>query len=372
MMKVLFMIPNFGHGGAEKVMVNLVNHMDKSKFSITVMTLYDEGVNKQFLAEGINYKSCLNRSFPGVAHLLKIFTPKQLYRYFVKEHYDVVISYLEGQTARIISGCDTTNTKKICWIHRTYNSKKEAARLFRSEQEAEQSYSSFDKIVSVSEDVQTAFMNLFSLEDKGVVLYNTNESDYIVQASKKPVPDNLFFPDEIKLCAMGSLISVKGFERLISVHQRLRKDNYPVHTYILGEGSKKEKLVSQIINLKVSDSVTLLGYQENPYCYMRQCDVFVCSSYSEGFSTAVTEALVLGMPVITTMVSGMRELLGQNNEYGVITENNEDALYHGLRMLIQSLEKRNHYRKKAEERGKLFRTENTVREVEKLLITLRK
>ena len=116
MLRVLFMIPNLGHGGAEKVMVNLVNHMDKSKFSITVMTLYDEGVNRQFLADEINYKSCLHRSFPGIAHFFKIFTPKQLYRYFVKEHYDVIISYLEGQTARIISGCDNTNTKKICLI----------------------------------------------------------------------------------------------------------------------------------------------------------------------------------------------------------------------------------------------------------------
>lgn len=370
MKSILFMIPNLGHGGAEKVLVNLVNHMDHSKFNITVMTLYDEGVNKQFLADGITYKSCLNRSFPGIAHMLKLLTPKQLYRCFVKEHYDVAISYLEGQTARIISGCDDPNTKKLCWIHRTYCSKKDAARLFRSEREAQQCYDSFDKIVSVSADVQTAFMNLFLLNDKGVVLYNTNQSDYILQAAEKPVPDNLFKKDEIKLCAMGSLIPVKGFDRLISIHRRLRAEGYPVHTYILGEGSEKEKLASQIAESKVNDSVTLLGYQANPYCYMRHCDLFVCSSFSEGFSTATTEALILGVPVITTQVSGMRELLGQDCEYGVVTENNEVALYQGLRTLIQSPEKRKCYREKAVERGKKFCTENTVRAVEELLFSL--
>lgn len=364
------MIPNLGYGGAEKVLVNLVNHMDQSKFNITVMTLYDEGINRKFLAECITYKSCMKRSFPGVAHVLKLFTPKQLYRCFVKKHYDIVVSYLEGQTARVISGCDDQDTKKLCWIHRTYTSKEDVARLFRSEQEAQKCYDSFDKIVFVSTDVQTAFMKLFPTSDKGVVLYNTNQSEYILQIAEKPVPDNMFQKDEIKLCAMGSLIPVKGFERLISIHQQLRKDGYLVHTYILGEGSEKEKLMSQIAKFKVNDSVTLLGYQENPYCYIRQCDLFVCSSFSEGFSTAVTEALILGIPVITTRVSGMSELLGSHNEYGVITENNEQALYQGLRTLIQSPEKRNHYRAKAIERGIVFCTENTVSAVEELLISL--
>lgn len=366
------MIPNLGHGGAEKVLVNLVNHMDHSKFNITVMTLYDEGVNKQFLADGITYKSCLNRSFPGIAHMLKLLTPKQLYRCFVKEHYDVAISYLEGQTARIISGCDDPNTKKLCWIHRTYCSKKDAARLFRSEREAQQCYDSFDKIVSVSADVQTAFMNLFLLNDKGVVLYNTNQSDYILQAAEKPVPDNLFKKDEIKLCAMGSLIPVKGFDRLISIHRRLRADGYPVHTYILGEGSEKEKLVSQIAESKVNDSVTLLGYQANPYCYMTHCDLFVCSSFSEGFSTAVTESLILGIPVVATQVSGMKELLGEKNEFGLITENDERALLAGIKDLLESSKKLAYYRKQAEKRGLEFRTDNTVRTVENLFIHLLK
>lgn len=367
MLKVLFMIPNLGHGGAEKVLVNLVNHMDPTKFDITVMALYDEGVNRQFLRKEIKYKSCLKRSFPGIAHVLKFFTPKQLYNHFITEEYDIVISYLEGQTARIISGCDIPKTKKVCWIHRTYISKKDAARLFRSQREAEQCYSSFNKIVSVSEDVQTAFMALFLLNDKGIVLHNTNQSDYILKASENPVPDNLFQKDEIKLCAMGSLIPVKGFERLISIHRQLIEEGYPVHTYILGEGSEKEKLMLQIAKSKVSDSVTLLGYQKNPYCYMRHCDLFVCSSYSEGFSTAVTEALLLGIPVVTTKVSGMNELLGENNEYGVITQNNEEMLLNGIKFLIDNQDLLLHYRQKASMRGKDFATRNTVKAVEVVL-----
>ena len=62
-----------------------------------------------------------------------------------------------------------------------------------------------------------------------------------------------------------------------------------------------------------------MGYQTNPYKYLAKCDLFVCSSHSEGFSTAATEALIVGVPVCSVEVSGMREMLGENNEYGVIT-----------------------------------------------------
>ena len=117
MIKILFLIPNLGHGGAEKVLVNLVNHMDKKKFQITLMTLYDEGVNKEFLSEHITYKACFSKSVKGVSQILKLCSPSFLYKWLIKGSYDVAVSYLEGQTARIISGCPVNGTKLISWIH---------------------------------------------------------------------------------------------------------------------------------------------------------------------------------------------------------------------------------------------------------------
>lgn len=61
MKKVLFMIPNLLHGGAEKVLVNLVNNMNRNEYDITVLTLFDTGVNKQFLKDHIHYKYCFKR-----------------------------------------------------------------------------------------------------------------------------------------------------------------------------------------------------------------------------------------------------------------------------------------------------------------------
>lgn len=365
-MHILFMIPNLGHGGAEKVLVNLVNNMDKAIFDITVLALYDDnGINKAFLSKEITYKYCFKRSFPGVAHLLKLFSPETLYKNLVgNEDYDIVISFLEGQTARILSG---SNKKKVCWIHMTVSSVKTATKLFRSEKEAKNAYESFDYIVSVSKDVQDAFMKIFQLEHKGKILYNTNQTSKIIEASTESISDKLFWDNEINLCAMGSLISVKGFDRLIRIHARLVGEGFPVHTYILGEGKDKDKLLKQVEQLNVVDSVTFLGYQKNPYRYIVKSDLFICSSFSEGFSTAVTESLILGTPVCTVEVSGMKELLGQNNEFGIVTENTEDALYEGIRELICNPEMLDNYRKKAQERGKSFDTSSTVKAVEEFL-----
>ena len=153
MIKILFLIPNLGHGGAEKVLVNLVNHMNKNKFDITVMTLYDGGVNKKFLSKDIKYRSCFKRAIKGGSQVLKLATPAFLYSKFIKDHYDVVVSYLEGQTARIVSGCNDNGTKLVSWIHVEQHTPQQASYTFRSIREMKRCYLRFDKTICVSQYV---------------------------------------------------------------------------------------------------------------------------------------------------------------------------------------------------------------------------
>ena len=110
MVKILFLIHDLGHGGAEKVLVNLVNNMDPSKFDISVTALFGGGVNEQFLAPHIHFRAVWPRAIPGNSHLMKLLTPKQLHRFCVKEHYDIEVSYLEGPSARVVSGCEDVDT----------------------------------------------------------------------------------------------------------------------------------------------------------------------------------------------------------------------------------------------------------------------
>lgn len=367
MKKILFFIHDLGSGGAEKVLVNLVNNMDREKFDVTVMVQFGGGVNEQFLAPHIKLLRCHKKAFQGNSHVMKLFSPKTLYKHYVKEHYDIVVSYLEGPSARIISGCPDKDTKKVSWIHSNQN-KKSSVASFRSKREAEKCYNSFDVNVCVSKWMADNFKSLFSLEKEPTVLYNTNESEKIKTLSEEKA-DEIVCGAKFKIISVGSLKSVKGFDRLARIHKRLKGDGYPVHTYVLGKGPDKEKLVGLVKELDVGESFTLLGYHTNPYKFVSKCDLFVCSSYSEGFSTAATEALIVGTPVCTVRVSGMDEMLG-DNEYGLITENSEEALYEEIKLLLDDPKMLEYYRNQAKYRGNSFSTENTVKAVEDMFLNL--
>ena len=157
---------------------------------------------------------------------------------------------------------------------------------------------------------------------------------------------------------------------MIRIQKRLIEEGYKTHLCIFGEGNQKAELEKFADNYGIADSVTFFGYQTNPYKYVKRCSLFVCASHSEGFSTATTEALILGTPVVTTLVSGMKELLGENNEWGIVTENNEEALYQGMKQLIDDPKLLAHYKNKAAERGNNFSTEKTVEAVEKMLMNM--
>ena len=118
---------------------------------------------------------------------------------------------------------------------------------------------------------------------------------------------------------------------------------------------------------ELKDRVIFLGYQTNPYKYVAKADLFVCASFAEGFSTAATEALIVGTPVCTVEVSGMKEMLGEDNEYGIVTENDAEALYEGIKCLLKSPELLKHYKEQAQKRGDMFSTEKTVAENEDML-----
>lgn len=368
MKKILFLIHDLGPGGAEKVLVNLVNNMDPQAFDITVMALFGGGVNAQFLKPHIRYIPCFRHMFRGNSHAMKLLSPRQLHNWLIREKYDIEVSYLEGPSARIISGCPHGDTKLVSWIHVEQHTKAVAAKAFRSFGESERCYGRFHKTVCVSEYVKQDFMNLYPQVKPVRVLYNTNETNQILEKMAEPVEAGIFQEGEIRLCGVGKLMPIKGFDRLARIHKRLREEDYPVHTYFLGDGSERFKLESYICEHDLQDSLTLLGYQTNPYKYVARCDLFLCASTAEGFSTAATEALIVGTPVCTVDVSGMKEMLGENNEYGIVCENNETALYDEIRGLLENPVLLAHYKKQAMIRGKDFSMEKTVRAAEEFLL----
>lgn len=370
MQKMLFLIHDLGQGGAEKVLVNLVNNMDTEKFDITVMTLFDVGVNRQFLNKYIKYKSVFRKMLPGNSHFMKLLSPQAMHQTLIKEHYDVEVAYLEGPCSRIISGCKDKDTKLVSWIHIEQKTKNRVAQGFRSFKEACGCYNKFNQIVCVSETVKKDFLSLIPTDVNTGVFYNTNESSKIMALSFEMVENSLFSNQEIKLVGVGKLLKSKGFDRILKITKRLRKENYPVHLYILGIGPEETNLKQFVKENGMNGYVDFLGYQTNPYKYVARCDLFICASYAEGFSTAATEALIVGTPVCTVDVSGMKEMLGDHNEYGIVTANDDEALYQGIRKMISEPDMLVHYKKMAKERGTSFSTEATVKAVEDMFLLI--
>ena len=369
MTKILFLIHDLGVGGAEKVLVNLVNHMDRTKFDITVISLFGGGVNEQYLAGHIRYRAVWKKTVPGNSKLMKLLTPEQLHRLCVKERYDIEVAYLEGAAARVVSGCTDPETKLLCWIHVEQHTRALAAIAFRSYAESQRCYARFHRIVCVSETVKEDFLSIYPEIANASVCYNTIETDKILAMKEEAVEGLCFRDDEWKLAAVGKIMPNKGFDRLARVLKRLRDDGLPVHLYALGAGPEQAAIEAYLKENGLEEAFSFLGYQTNPYKYVAKCDLFVCASLYEGFSTAATEALIVGTPVCTVEVSGMKEMLGARNEWGIVTENTEDALYAGIKSLLTDPPLLAQYRKRAEERGKSFSTENTVRDAERLIMS---
>lgn len=371
MTSVLFLIPTLDRGGAENVLLDLVNHMDQSKFRITVQTLFDKDAQKDRLRDGIEYKTFMYHQFHGNSRLFSLIPARLLYRFIVREHYDVVVSYLEGPTTHIISGCPYKDSKTVAWIHSALDTGRGFSAGFVSERAAIKAYSSFDKISFVAKSVKEKIeLTTKTVFPNSCILYNTVDTDEILSRAKEELNDCQFSKDEFKIFSVGKVTSVKGFDRLAHIQKRLVADGYRTHVYILGIGNDKESIEAYLKDNNISDSFTFLGFHDNPYKYVTKADLFICSSRREGFSTAVSEALILGIPVVSTNCSGAYELLGENSEYGLVTDNNEEALYQGIKKILDDPALLEYYRNQAAIRGRSFSTEETVRAVEDMLTEL--
>lgn len=388
--KILFLIHTLGGGGAEKVLVNLVNNMDKNLYDVTLMTVIDTGVFKKDISPDVRYqtmikvpfkkekvndsgsllkkKSGLSSKFIKMYTMFwKIVPAKWVYMFFVKEKYDIEVAFLEGICAKIISGSTNKQSQKISWIHVDLVNQHKSANVFKSHSEEEAVYNRFDSVVCVSNYVKEQFETMFQVKGNVVVKYNPVNVQEIIKKSNEII-ETVQPKRKFTICSVGRLNAQKSYIRLLECHNRLKREGYDYDLWIVGEGTDRENLETYIVDNNLQDGVKLLGFKNNPYPYMKNADLFVCSSKAEGFSTVATEALILGLPIVTTDCSGMKELLG-DSEYGIITENSVDGLYTGMKKILSDEKLYRTYKMKAEMRGQTFNMENTINEIQDLFET---
>lgn len=360
MIKILFFIETIDGGGAEKVLRNLVNNMDQSRFAITVQTLWPCDA-KQYLVPGIRYKSV----YPARdrVHMLRYRLEAAAgltYALHIKDDYDIECACLECGATKIMAASTNKKAVKLAWIHCDLQKAMPDPQAFARETAGY--YAKFDKVVCVSKQGRQSFVELFGMADKAVIVYNTIDCEEIRSRSAEALPAGEAFAHPL-VVSLGRLAEPKHYIRLLRAHKRLLAEGIRHELLIVGEGPDREMLEEYIHENGLEETVSLPGFRSNPYPYLKHADLLACSSIYECFSTFIAEGLVLGKPIVTTDVSGMRELLG-DSEYGLIMEIDDDAFYEGVKKMLLDDSLREDYARKAAIRGRDFSTENLVEDTQ--------
>ena len=362
--KILFFIETIDGGGAEKVLRNLVNNMDREKFDITVQTVFPCAADK-LLVPGIRYRSM----YPVRSrwNLLRYRLEAECglsYMLHIKDDYDIECAYLECGATKILAGSTNRKARKLAWVHCDLQKAMSDPVAFAAK--TAKYYGKFDKVVCVSQQGQQSFRELYGDAVETVIVRNTVDCEEIRQKAEEAVAN---LPEHPLVVSLGRLSEPKCYLRMLKAHKKLLDEGLRHNLLILGEGPDRPMLEEFIRKNQLQETVQLPGFADNPYPYLKAADLLACSSVYECFSTFVTEGLILGKPVVTTDVSGMRELLG-DSQWGLITENEDHSFYEGMKKMLLEEELRRHYQEAAGFRGSAFSTEKLVEETETFFATL--
>ena len=181
-----------------------------------------------------------------------------------------------------------------------------------------------DAMICNSEYIRNFYLSIYP-EDKDKVfsVYNIVDTEEIVQQSTDEV--EIEFVNFIKkhhktISVVGRFCKAKGFEYLLEAFAKA-SNRIDLGLIMVGDGDYKKKYEEIIKNHKIEDRVYFTGFQNNPYKYMKNTDIFVLSSLSEGFPNVVAEAMSLGLPIIATNCrSGPAEILRDDCNYDAVTD----------------------------------------------------
>lgn len=372
MKKILFVVENLSGGGAEKVLLTLVKNLSKEKYSITLYTIVNTGVYVEEIKKYCTVKYAL-KDYKEYSKTGKLYYKIKyqmiyklnsffVYKWLIKEKFDIEIAFVEGFDTKFVAASRNKNSKKYAWVHTDMSINEKADELYHDLSEQKEIYKKYDKIIAVSDYVKQSFENKFNIHNVYVQLNPIDENE-IIKKSKEFVVNK---DQDLQLISIGRLVTQKGYDRLLHVLLKLKKQNFvKFNIWILGCGEKEIEYKNFIKENELEDFIKFLGFKNNPYPYILASDAFICSSRAEGFNTAATESLILEKPIFTVNCSGMHELFGQYN-CGIIVENSEDQLELLLKKILSdtNFEK---YKKNIKIRKKHFMLLQRIQEVEMLL-----
>lgn len=333
-MKVVFFQPNFRAAGVEKVNILLANEMFKLGVDVEFLVFKKEGeflnlLNKKIKVTDLSVERALH-SFIA------------LVRYFFRHKVIFVSSYSGLSLLSIIANaitlnrsevyaCEHSTLSKITQVKGSFKDKviKILLKFF---------YNHCSGVICVSKGVANDLVEHVGVSSKKVkVLYNPVVNNTIFE-SINYFPEHKWFLDKASpvFIAVGRLDVAKNFALLINAFNKVVEEQ-DARLLILGEGSLRDELQTQINTLGLQEKCELVGFVDNPYKYMKHADAFVLSSDFEGFGNVIVEAMAVNTPVVSTNCpSGPSEILEDGKWGTLVPVGDVDALANAMLDVINN------------------------------------
>ncbi len=378
--KILIRIGSLRHGGAEKVLVTFLKNLPGDRYEIDLLlNLYSgkylpdvpDWINVLYLNRGEMITTNRPQDIPQKIYrvlyqkLLKAF-PALLYRYILKnKRYDIEFAAIHGFKDEILQS-PQKSSKKLMWIHNDLTQVKGYT------PESIRTFFRYDRVMVISEKIKNTFLSLAvneSDQQKIIRIYNPLDTQEILAKARKPVTGYTFKTSVPTFISVGTVFPQKGFDRLLRVHKKILDEGFLHQILIVGDGYDFDNIKNLKNELGVDQSVTMLGFSDNPYPYINAADFYILSSRYEGFPTVLFEAITLKKNIIATDVSGVREML-EDGKLGLITENSEDGIYLGMKQALEHPETFNNYQQNLADYTMPFDLQNSVQHIMDILDNL--
>lgn len=365
MKKTLFIIHSLCSGGAEKVLIDILKEFDYTNNEVTLLLIKKEGRYISRLPKEVKLLSIHNQTvFTRITN--KIFRNIGLYELVTTlklhtigiDYFDTIVSFSHGDSIKYHTKVLKKAKRNITWVHCDMWDRNKYEKVDANLEK--EYYQKMDLIVFVSNDAKIKFNLLYNnaLTIPTTVIYNLIPVDKIIEMAESKEISKL---EKITICTVGRFYPEKSYDRLIRVAALLKQNKFDFEIWILGEGVLMKKLQKLAIELNIYKEVIFMGFDENPYPFIKAADIFISTSKTEALPLVICEALCLGKPIISTKTTGPIELL--SGDYGILTDHDDKSIYDAIAKLIQNPELRNFYQKKALERSRMFDSNYTMKSI---------
>lgn len=329
-------------GGAERAVATILSHLDPRRIEAYLCLFRKEGPFLEDVPDNVSIESA------PVVHRL---SPRLIFwlRRCLKEiRPDVTIAVLR-YCSLVTTLAYVSAGRPGALIINEQNHPSQEMRLyggFRYKRPIlEWAYRQANRILVISEAIREDLVENFgAVNESLLVIPNPVDNDKIHQLTNSPPPHAWMEDQQLVLVAVGRLHPQKGYDLLLSAFAQLQTTFPYLRLVIVGEGAQRLALEQQAAELGIGDRVNLVGFQRNPYSYMRYATVFVLASRYEGFGIVLAEALTLGVPVVATdCPGGPHEILAAGRAGLLVPANNVAALADGLKKMLSSRSLRQKY-----------------------------